>query len=493
MDCEFAVRNLHEDEEEQGADLIIAARGGGLRGVFVHQRAEGLGLGLVTPASFDDYRLLGALAFVFREYSGADIRVPDEFAGKMALYTDLPPEIPMFSDRWILYCMGADLRMASMALLRGDMPWVLESFNVPFVVGPVVMQMFGLYPFGKKALTNLRGYVEMMGMGASRQWELEDVARTAAGRCMVRNVVDPDEREAMENNDFTEEDARRIFEEAVREGNSEASRMFNISVIPIGDTSDPDPRLIAYGDFLSFFDLESGQQLALVPFGCVKAIVGEVPGSLIDECQYLADEPLDDARIAAMLGEAPVYMPPEPFKPAVFPGKGLTDYQKTYVLFWNPVTNPISTADFRKSIRRMLVSEFVWGLPKAGPVMGDRFLIVCSSPHQSRGIVASGVFVSNPYPRAASGEGNEVWVIDMKLNFAMDTRHPLLLTVDILRDAMPEVDWLGRSGVITLDNDQAATLEELWAPHLESVQKIYFESNGTDRMLFAVDQESCRY
>lgn len=484
-----------EDGDEDGGgssgrDILVCARGKGLRGVFVHTREDGIHIGMATPASLADYRLMGYLCTRMRGITGNDGVFAGEFRHDMDRYVSPVGGIELFSEEWAMRCLMTDYAECLAMAMHGEFPLAYECFNYPFVMGPGIMSAFRLYPLRKPSARGAGAYGELMEYAAATQWRYDTLERTSSGRCVIRRFDDPVEREALENNDFTEEDARRLLAE-ICDGTNDSSLAFTMSAIPVGAAGEyrSEPVFIAYGDFLSFIDLETHEQLALVPFTLLRSLLDEVPGKFIDELQYVADKPLDDSQIAGMLSIAGRYTPPSPFVRLLYPGMGAPDGQRTFIFFWIPGVNGPDITSFRRAIPRMQMMTIRWNVgDSSGARMGDRFFMVCNSPHMPRGIVMSGILCSNPYIAAGGG-----WNVDLRPNFMMDTRHPSLVTTDLLADAVPGFDWTGASGGRSLSDDGALTLEELWAPQLDYAVGTFIDSGGMDKTLNAVSPAHCRF
>lgn len=502
LDADIIIRDLRpqagdddtDDSEANtpGRDIIVCARDKGLRGVFVHTRENGAHLGIATPASSADYSLFAYLCKSLQAITGREPEFAKDIPRDKA-YTEPLGDIELFSEGWTMQCLMADHAACIARTFKGDFPAVFECYNYPVAIGPRVLASFKLYPVRKPSLQTARAYHRMTDYLASVQWKFEDVVRTSQGRCMVRRFDDPDEREAMENNEFTEEDARRIMDE-INSGANGSAMVFSMSAIPVNapDEVVAHPQFLTYGDYVSFFDMESQEQLALVPFSRLDGLIEDVPGSFIDESQYIAEEPLDDSQIAGMLSLADRYSPPSPFVRPTYPGMGAPDGQRTFIFFWTPGVNGPTIAEFRRMIPKMQLATMQQPITQHTEArMGDRFFLVCNSPRMPKGIVMSGILSSNPY--LAEGGDGETRRVDLRPNFMMDTRHPSLLTSDLLTDAFPDFDWNGGPTGRRLPDEDAAALEELWAPQLDYAVHSFVDSGGEDKSLNAIYPRECRF
>ena len=475
-----------------GDDILVCARDKGLRGVFVHTRANAAHVAMATPAALADYEVFARVCLKLHDYTGNEGEFGEECRG-VECYCRPADGVKLFSREWTEQCLMADYIFAVGKGFHGRLPEYLECFNIPFVFGPKMMTDFGLYPLRRPSQRGMKAYCRMLDYAVGVQWEFAGTERTASGKCMVRRIEDPTEREALENNDFTEEDARRLMAE-IADGTRNA-RIFTMSVFPVGapaETVAP-PRLIAYGDYISFFDTESNEQLALVPFACLEGLTGEIPGRFIDEAQFVADEPVDDEKIASMLAASPRFTPEPPFNPPLYPGTGISRGQRTFVFLWNPATSDLKTPEFRRAIPRMQLLTLRLSIADSGEArMGDRAFVVCNSPRMPKGIVMSGLIISNPY-RFDGPDAPTSWYVDFRPNLMMDPRNPSLLTSDLLADAIPGFDWQGCAGGRRLADEDAHTLEELWAPQLDYAVSTFIDSDGLDKTLNAISPRESRY
>lgn len=489
-------RDFGDDEEEEddgtpppGADLLVCARESGLRGVFLHARPDVVGVGLVTPASTGDYILATYFGMKLAALTGSSPHF-DPKVCEADYIPDDPSDGPVFSPEWVSRCMLMDFARIFVTALRGSFPLALKCFNFPAVIGPRLLAAFRLYPLRAPSESVASAYRKLMAYLASVQWKYENAQPTATGRCLVRHVDDPAEREAMENNDFTEEDARRILAEL---GSSGRTSFFSMSAIPMGmpaDSGTKPPQLLLYADYLSFVDIEAREQMAVVPFTCIRDLVADLPGTFIDEYQYFAEQPVDDVRAAEILSGASRYIPASPFTRPVYPGMGPARGSNTFIFFWRPGVNGPSIREFRTYIPKFQLLTPEWEITEYQKArIGDRFFIICTSPRMPRGIVMSGILTSNPFP-AADGNG---WRVEMKPNFIMDPRHPSLITSDLLADAIPDFDWTGGPNGRLLSDRDAATLEELWAPELDHAVTTVGTSYGAEKGLNAIWPEQPVY
>lgn len=509
--ADFELEDNVMDEDETGHSLIFKKFG--CRGTLFRLNNGDLYILQAGPASFGDYAMVCELAHTVMEMYGSIPEFDIKMDGNLRPITEWSgPE--MFSTEWISQMVVYDFNTMMAALMDGDMPIILECFNYPLAVGPNLLAEFGLYPLKEPSPALLKKYMEFTGYLAWAQWEFTDIPRTATGRCMVHPVIDPDEREALENNDITREDIMRFIQEEISEG----VKKYTMSVLPMNIPEDPSAtakdadndsgeeddsdlkgmypqmqpvRFLAAADFLSVFDIAESEQMAMVPFTMVHKLMADIPGKAVDELQYITNEPLNDSDIAGVLSSAPLYTPPSPFMVPSYPGMGAPeDGQRTFILRWNPAISSFKMDRFRKIIPRMQAAGLNWSVREYEKArMGDRFYMVCHGPRYPKGIVMSGIFTSNPYRDKDWNEEREstnIWYIDLKPNLMMDPRHPDLFTSDLLTDAIPGVNWFkGHSGELLSDED-AATLEELWAPQLAHARSLYIDNFATDKRINAV-------
>ena len=464
---------------------LICGRDKGLRGVFVAMGADNVQLTIATPASYHDYALFGYLVHSLKMFSGTEPAVESD--EKNDLHIDEENSPKNFSYEWILKCVTLDFFELAMRAARGALPWSMDCFNYPLVLGPIMMEQFHLYPLKETNPELVDSYRRMLDFLARKQWEFAGVRTSTPGKCMVRHIDDPLQREAMENNEFTEEDARRIFNEIRETLRDDMPSSFTLSAIPVQNKGIvPNPLMIINGDYLTFFNLKTQQQLAAFPMSRIRKFQLRGLGEFIDDRQFCFHRPLNDQTKKTIIRQNMEYQPEHPFVAPNYPGMGRNPMQRTFVFVWRNGDAAIELKDFRMGIPRMLITEyFINDSTADGLRMGDQIYFVANSPRLPKGIMMTGIVVSNPTKDSHS--------VEFKPTMMVDPRHELMMTSDFLEAALPEVDWSVNQKIVKLSDDDAQTLEELWAPHLEHCVDYALAHRGLDPGISVSYPHKCEY
>ena len=158
-----------------------------------------------------------------------------------------------------------------------------------------------------------------------------------------------------------------------------------------------------------------------------------------------------------------------------FPGNGYDKQQRTFVLMWNPAISSVSLKDHNDSIPKMLTEYYNWSVYEHDKARkGDRFFLVRCGEGKT-GIVMCGVFNSNPYEGEDwSGRGRQVYYMDMRPNCILNPETTPMVTTQDLETAIPSFKWDGGHSGRMLTEEQAMTLETIWAKHLQALKDIAY-------------------
>ena len=86
-------------------------------------------------------------------------------------------------------------------------------------------------------------------------------------------------------------------------------------------------------------------------------------------------------------------------------------------------------------------------------------------------MVGVGTFTSEPYvDRDWSGQGREVYYIDMDWESVVNPTSDKILKTEVLMDTIPEINWTKGDSGVEVAPEIAEKIEELWKKHLESVK-----------------------
>ena len=138
--------------------------------------------------------------------------------------------------------------------------------------------------------------------------------------------------------------------------------------------------------------------------------------------------------------------------------------QKTYLLRWNPAISSFRQDDYRKASTEysegfgMNWSVYEWEEAHEG----DRFFMLKTGDNKA-GIVFRGIFTSEPYPGEDwAGKGKQRYYMDIDCFGCVPSDQTPSLDVEMLENAIPNIDWRrGHSGQLLSEVD-AAKLDELW-------------------------------
>lgn len=148
--------------------------------------------------------------------------------------------------------------------------------------------------------------------------------------------------------------------------------------------------------------------------------------------------------------------------------------QQTFVMRWNPEISSHKVVDFEHAMEDFFEDGFYydWSIFDYEKVqVGDRFFML-KVGHGNTGIVMSGIIVSLPYrDEDWSGKGREVRYVRMIPDCMVHPDKSRMVTIQMLDEALPGVNWNeGHSGVI-LDESQALKFDELWRNFLSRYTK----------------------
>lgn len=182
-------------------------------------------------------------------------------------------------------------------------------------------------------------------------------------------------------------------------------------------------------------------------------------------------QPVDVRDVRDMMNDAMHYQLKDLFYKPTYPGSGYDKQQRTYVLMWNPDSR---SSDMSEEEYRMCIShiwphkyDLLWDVSDCRSMrMGDRFFVVRNG-QEVNGIVMSGVFGSSAYFQRNYMNSFSV-VLDF--NFTVDYNEHPIVTIEQLKEAVPDFDWSRTFGNYKLKTNQAKSLEALFAPYFDSMK-----------------------
>jgi len=151
--------------------------------------------------------------------------------------------------------------------------------------------------------------------------------------------------------------------------------------------------------------------------------------------------------------------------------------QQTFVMRWNPEVSNYKLADFEHAMADFLENHaaglatggyyFDWSIWDHQKVqIGDKFYML-KVGNGNTGIVMSGIIVSLPYKDEDwSGKGRDVRYVRMIPECMIHPDKSVLVTTQILDDALPGCNWNeGHSGVL-LSEHEASIIDSIWQEYL---------------------------
>lgn len=177
-----------------------------------------------------------------------------------------------------------------------------------------------------------------------------------------------------------------------------------------------------------------------------------------------------------------------------YPGGGYNPEQRTFILKWNPAISSYTIHNHIDSVAHIDNWEFNWSVYEWEKAHnGDRFFMVRVGEGKT-GVVMSGIFISEPYPRRDWNrirKTKEIYYMDMQPNFIVNPETMPIITTEQLQEAIPVFDWSkGHSGML-LSEYQARKLEELIASYLSDVSGKADDENLAIKHLMDLHDLNC--
>lgn len=237
---------------------------------------------------------------------------------------------------------------------------------------------------------------------------------------------------------------------------------------------------VPFNPLVAFID-EDRKRSIVIPFEKLRYVSRNRGLHMFDDYQCgkclakLAKEektqPIDVSDVRDMMEDAMHYQPKDLFYKPTYPGNGYDKQQRTYVLMWNPDSRcpDMSEEEFRTCISNIWPDKYdlLWDVSDCRSMrMGDRFFVVRNG-QDINGIVTSGVFGSYAYLQRCSMNSISV---ELVFNFTVDYNEHPIVTIEQLKEAIPDFDWSRTFGSYKLKTNQAKTLEALFAPYFDSMK-----------------------
>lgn len=253
-----------------------------------------------------------------------------------------------------------------------------------------------------------------------------------------------------------------------------------MTVIHISNNQVSQFDFVPFNPLVAFID-EDRKRSIVIPFEKLRYVSRNRGLHMFDDYQCgkclakLAKEektqPIDVSDVRDMMEDAMHYQPKDLFYKPTYPGNGYDKQQRTYVLMWNPDSRcpDMSEKEFRTCISNIWPDKYdlLWDVSDCRSMrMGDRFFVVRNG-QDINGIVMSGVFGSYAYLQRCSMNSISV---ELVFNFTVDYNEHPIVTIEQLKEAIPDFDWSRTFGSYKLKTNQAKTLEALFAPYFDSMK-----------------------
>lgn len=405
-----------------------------VRGVEVSQEDYGYEVRVCSMSSTADYQLFGRVVDAVVEITGG------------VFYDENDDETPVdkkasdfYDEEWIELHRESDMRMVKVLIANSGETITMYGLFVPFCIGPRFLADMDIDLYGGYDAEDADTLQEHL---CYMQWMLADEEGT--GTSIV--IPNPDSDDP-------------------RDGKS-------VSLISIKEGTVEKFDYISYADLFCIMDFDGSADCgccpAMLPFRELWKIIPEDTFQRWDEYQYKLKGELTVDTVHQMLKDSRHLQSQKLHTEPTYPGFGHDEEQQTVILMWNPDISNVKL-DIHNIMIRTMLSEFfnwsVWEHDKAK--IGDKFYLVrCGSGRT--GIVMSGIFDSNPYELGDwSGRGRQTFYMDMLPNVMLDPEQAPMITTEELEQAIPSFNWQGGHSGRLLTQDEARTLETLWAKFIE--------------------------
>lgn len=391
----------------------IGWRYNSLRGIEIQNEGDDFIVRLATLGSKGDYSLFKeAVIGILKLGEGEALlnyehSMPDSDAARSFRW-----------EAWTKYVMEEEFRELSEYISQHGESKVYQGIIMPFVVGPRLLNAVEMKP--DKLLETL----------TAAQWAFQDTPRSQQGQ--------------LGNEDTRERISLTIFDKAR----------------PI----DGRGMLLPWAAAFAIGDSKKGS-LAIMRFRHARDVFSNALP--IDEEQVFIPAELTHEEKESVDNLTTVFTERNVFKDPVMPGCGFDEQQNTFVLLWNPDTSSVKMDDFDYWMKMMRAESSNWGVAEHEKVeIGDRWFLIACGNNSKKGIVASGIFDSNPW-MGENHNGKEAYYCDLLPNVLVDPVKGDLISVAELSYRMPNFEWDATPSGKMLPDDYARELETLWHSYLK--------------------------
>lgn len=398
--------------------IHVALENSSLRGVEVQFNEENANIFIGRLASKGDYELLKWCVIAFMNTGAVRVVIDTlhviDSATKAENFKWL---------EWSDYTRSEESEELFGEILQNGVSEVLGGVFFPVVIGPRVLTE---YEHDRDAI--LTDMVE-------RQWKFKDIPK-------LQPI--------------------KLIEEGTHNS-------VGLNLLDLGEPLPSEGLMLTYTHALGAGYLSEGK-MRVCRFRHAQQIFTE--GMPLDEEQLIVYQ-MEDAMLKETVARASLYAEQNIFNDPVMPGEGYDESSKTFILMWNREISSVKLDDFLYWMENMRGEDSNWSVTDWKEAsIGDRWFLVSCAESGKKGIVASGVFDSNPWQGEDwSGKGREVYYCDLLPNVLMNPVDGDLISSDYLKYLMPDFEWGGGSSGRVLGEEYARILEDKWHECLEKWEK----------------------
>lgn len=400
-----------------------------LRGIEINKEDAGYEVRVCTFANKADHRLFALAIDAIMKLSKGKAYFEDDDDAEV-----LDP-IRAYDERWFYEQQESSANVLGIMIRNYGVPVVLYGIFSPFCIGPYIAKDFGW----DLKIPEWFVIEDMHDYFTNMQWKTDKIKGTSS-------------RLALQN------------------PNNSDDRPLNISLISAQNGKVEDFDYISYADLVGFMDADNDEVL-LVRMEDLRYVLPKDTFYHFDDYQCVRAREITYEDFKAMVKMARRFQMEDWFYHPTFPGHGYDEKQRTFVLMWNPAISSVGLEEHNNSISEMLTEYFNWSVYEYDKARkGDRFFLVRCGEGKT-GIVMSGVFNSHPYEgNDWSGRGRQVYYMDLKPTFILNPETAPMVTTCELEETIPSFKWNGGHSGQLLTEEQAKTLESLWANYLNSIK-----------------------
>ena len=404
-----------------------------LRGIEVYEEDYGYEIQVCVGSNEYDYRCFCQTIHIVSALTNGSVFIEaNEHVDNIGEF---------FDDAWIEHQMRSDCSFLYTLFRPSGEAIILLGLFAPICLGFQTLSIEGNDMWNP----DFEKYKSMLEYLSLIQFAISD-AEFAPHNLLVRNE---------------ENDAEEMGMTAIRISNNQVSQF----------------DFVPFNPLVAFID-EDRKRSIVIPFKKLRYVTRNRGLHMFDDYQcgkclakLAKAQPVDVRDVRDMMNDAMHYQLKDLFYKPTYPGSGYDKQQRTYVLMWNPDSR---SSDMSEEEYRMCIShiwphkyDLLWDVSDCRSMrMGDRFFVVRNG-QEINGIVMSGVFGSSAYFQRNYMNSFSV-VLDF--NFTVDYNEHPIVTIEQLKEAVPDFDWSRTFGNYKLKTNQAKSLEALFAPYFDSMK-----------------------